>query len=61
MPEPRRTEDDPKEHANRAVAFFNRCVALRLSRQEATDLTVAYLLGRVARPDEVEPKREPWE
>lgn len=57
---PRDARDDAKHDADRGVWFFDRCLARGLSRAEAVELTVAYLLGLKAGP-QPEPKREPWE
>ncbi len=56
---PSNEREGAKQSAERAVDFFNRCVARGLSRAEACELTVAYVLGGLARSDE--PEREPWE
>lgn len=61
MPEDRSDRADAKRDAERTAYYFDRLLARGFSRKEACDLTVAYVLGRVAQPDEVEPKREPWE
>lgn len=52
-------ESEPKRDAGKAVEFFNACIAIGLTRAEARELTVAYVLGGLVREDE--PKREPWE
>jgi hypothetical protein len=46
---------EAKRDADNAAHFFDRCLARGLSRAEAIDLTVAYVLGRRRR------EREPWE
>lgn len=49
---------EPHDRADNAVAFFQRCLARGLSRSEAVDLTVAYLLAHRGDPDREPP--EPW-
>ena len=61
-PVPSERNDDrgcAKRDADKAVHFFDRLIARGLGRREATDLTVAYLLGRMAGTEESE--REEWE
>lgn len=50
--------DDAKRDADNAVHFFDRCIARGLSRKEAIDLTVAYVLAGVARAED--PELEEW-
>jgi hypothetical protein len=50
--------DDARRDADKAVHFFDRCLARGLSRKEAIDLTVAYLLAGMARAEE--PEQEEW-
>jgi hypothetical protein len=50
---------DPQQSADDAVAFFERCVERGLSRREAADLTVAYVLGKKVSVDDPKPD-EPW-
>ncbi len=51
-----------KRDADNAVHFFDRLLARGLSRKEAGDITVAYVLGRKVELPELPPKDKlPWE
>lgn len=49
-----------KRDADNAVHFFDRLIARGLSRAEAVQITVAYVLGRKVELPE-DPKKLPWE
>ena len=59
MPRPADDRADAKRDAERTAHYFDRLLARGFSRKEACDLTVAYVLGRVAQPENDE--REEWE
>lgn len=48
-----------KRDAERTADYFARLLARGFSRKEACELTVAYVLGRVAQPESDE--REEWQ
>lgn len=52
------SREDAKRIADRASDFFDRCIARGKSRDEATELTVAFLLS--LHHDAPESVREAW-